>query len=96
MKYSDEEKARRWPKDGSRKWGRPRNNPNYTARQLQKLQNKAKKNAKKSNLNSASNNDTFDPLVTNMPNSPSESQTLWESENSPDHSMILEFSDDET
>ena len=92
MKYSEEEKARRWPKDGSRKWGRPRNNPNYTARQLQKLQNKAKKNAKKSNLKS--NNDAFDPLVSNMPNSPSE--TLWESENSPDHSMILEFSDDET
>jgi len=54
------------------------------------------KDAKKNAINSNTENDKLEPLTSNVPNSPSESefQTLWESENSPDQ-MILEFSDDE-
>ena len=50
------------------------------------------KDAKKNAINSNAENDKLEPLTSNVPNSPSESefQTLWESENSPNQ-MILEF-----
>ena len=66
------------------------------------MQKVAKKNAKKLSIennaaeNDAIENNAFEPLVSNMPSSPSESefQTLWESEISPSQ-CIIEFSDDE-
>lgn len=54
------------------------------------------KDAKKKAISSNAESSELEPLTSNMPNSPSESefQTLWESENLADQ-MILEFSDDE-